>query len=118
MLAHFKTVGDSTVKMSLQNLDAKKLYIQPKEWISLVPKRLQMFCFHHFPVFTRCRSKMCRLASRFQTLSFSNLPAKNMPLSFEREAYPSNFHRFQNVSASCERSQSVASKDSFYCVQQ
>ena len=33
-------------------------------------------------------SKMCRLGFRFQNLP---LPAKNVPFSFEREAYQSNF---------------------------
>ena len=28
---------------------------------------------------------------------------KNLPFLCEQEAYPSHFHRFQNVPASCER---------------
>ena len=42
--------------------------------------------------------------SVFKIYRFQNLPAKNVPFSCEREAYPSNFHHFQNVPASCERS--------------
>ena len=48
-------------------------------------------------------SKMCRLEFRFQNLPFSKSAAKNVPFSCEREAYPSYFRRFQNVSVSCER---------------
>ena len=43
-------------------------------------------------------------SSVFKIYRFQNLPAKNVPFSCEREAYPSNFHRFQNVPASYERS--------------
>ena len=34
---------------------------------------------------------------------FQNLPAKNVPFLFVREAYPSHFLPFSNVLASCER---------------
>ena len=43
-------------------------------------------------------------ASVFKIYRFRNLPAKNVPFSCEQEAYPTHFHRFQNVPASCERS--------------
>ena len=49
-------------------------------------------------------SNLCRLWLRFQNLPFSKSAGKNVPFSCEWEAYPSNFHRFQNVPASCERS--------------
>ena len=47
---------------------------------------------------------MCRLEFRFQNLPFLKSAGKNVPLSCEREAYPSIFHRFQNVPAACEGS--------------
>ena len=40
----------------------------------------------------------------FSNLLFPKSADKNVPFSCEREAYPSHFHRFQNVSASCKRS--------------
>ena len=39
-------------------------------------------------------SKMCRLEFRFQNLPFQNLLAKNVSVSCEREADPSNFSPF------------------------
>ena len=49
-------------------------------------------------------SKRAGKSSVFKIYRFQNLPAKNVPFSCEREAYPSHFHRFQNVPASCEQS--------------
>ena len=91
-------------KNSLQDFDATEVYVHPKNRSVSFQKRLKMFCFHNFQVFTRCRFHMCRLEFRFQNLPFSKSAAKKVPFSCEQEAYPSNFHRFHNVSASCERS--------------
>ena len=49
-------------------------------------------------------SNLCRLGFRFQNLPLSKSVGKKVPFSCEREAYPSYFHRFQNVPASCELS--------------
>ena len=49
-----------------------------------------------------------KCAPFFKINRFQNLPAKNVPCSCERKAYPSNISPFfQNVPASCERSRNV-----------
>ena len=49
-------------------------------------------------------SKRTGSSSALKIYRFQNLREKIMPFSCEREAYPSHFPRFQNVSASSERS--------------
>ena len=91
-------------KNSLQDFDAKEVCLHPKNrWVSF-QKRLKCSIFVIFKCLHDAVSKMCRLEFRFQNLPFQNLPAKNVPFSCEREVYPSNFHRFQNVAVSYERS--------------
>ena len=92
-------------KNSLQDFDAKEVYLHPKNRSVSFHKRLKMFCFHHFRVFTRCRfSKMCRLEFRFQIYHFQNLPAEMCRFRVNGRPIRRIFHRFQNVPASCERS--------------
>ena len=35
-------------KNSLQDIDAKEVYLHPKSRLVSFQKRLKMFCFHHF----------------------------------------------------------------------
>ena len=51
---NLKTVGKLPVKSSLQDFDAKEVYPNPKNCSVSFRKRLKMFYFHHFKVFTRC----------------------------------------------------------------
>ena len=137
---NLKTVGNLAVRKSLQDFDAIERYLHPKCRSVLFQKRRKLCYFHHFQVFTRCRfqtvpvrvqfskftvfkmcrQKMCRfqvngrpirhIFTVFKIYRFQNVSAKNVPFSSEREAYPSHFHRFQNVPASCERSLNLPDK--------
>ena len=91
-----KTVGNLTVKNSLQDLDAKEMYIHPKNQSVSFKKRRQMFSsiFIVFRCLHDAFSKLCRLEFRFQNIPFSKSACKNVPLSCEREAYPSSFSPF------------------------
>ena len=43
-------------------------------------------------------SNLCRLGFRFLNLPFSKIAGKNVPFLCEREAYPSHFSPFSNLS--------------------
>ena len=45
---NLKTVGNLPVKSSLQDFDAKEVYLNPKNRSVSFQKRLKMFYFHHF----------------------------------------------------------------------
>ena len=106
-------------KNSLQDFDAKEMYLHPKNRSVSFQKCPKMFCFHHIQVFTRCcfqnvsvrvpfskstvfklcRQKMCHFRVNGRPIRhifhrFQTLPAKNVPFSCEREAYPSHFSPF------------------------
>ena len=91
-------------KNSQQDIDTKERYLQPNIRRVSFQKRRKMFYFYHLESSNDTVSKMCRLEFRFQNLPFSNSSDKNVPFSCELGTYPSHFHRFQNVPASCERS--------------
>ena len=55
MPEQFENVRKLDGKNSLQDFDAKEVYLHPKNRYVSFQKRLKMFCFHHFQVFTRCR---------------------------------------------------------------
>ena len=76
-----------------------------QELTSLVPKASKNVQFSSFSsVHTVPSPKCADWSSVFKIYRFQILPAKKVPFSCEWEAYPSAFHRFQNVLASCERS--------------
>ena len=97
--------GYLTIKNSLQNFDAKDMYLHHKKSVSLVPEALKNVPFSRLSgartmpfqnvsvtishskstVFKICRQKMCRF-------HVNGRPIRHI------------FHRFQNMSASCERS--------------
>ena len=82
---NLKTVGNLTVKNSLQDFDAKES----------LSKSIENVLFDHF---FECShdavSKLRRLEFRFQNLPFSKSAGKNVPVLCEREAYPSHFSPF------------------------
>ena len=47
-LQNFKTVGNSMVKDSLQDFNAKEMYLRPKNQLVSFIKDRKMFCLHHF----------------------------------------------------------------------
>ena len=53
--AQFETIWNLTVKNSLQDFDAKEMYLHPKNRPGSFQRcRRKLFCLHHFRVFTRC----------------------------------------------------------------
>ena len=52
MPAHFENCRKGDGINSLQNLDARKMYLRPKNRPVLLQKHRKTFRFHHFPVFT------------------------------------------------------------------
>ena len=51
---NLKTVGNLPVKSSLQDFDAKEVYLNPKNRSVSFRKCLKIFYFQHFQVFTLC----------------------------------------------------------------
>ena len=96
-LNNLKTVRNLTVRNSLQDFDAIERYLNPKCRSVFFQKRLKMFYFRHFQMFTQCRFQNVPVrvpfskSIVFKIYHFQTLPAKNVPFSCEREAYPSNF---------------------------
>ena len=103
------------VKKLFHDFDALRMYLHPnivfqttmtQRIVQSHPKSVDncsvyiIFACSHDAV-----SKLCRLEFHSQYLPFSNLLAKNVPFSSEREAYTSHFHRFLNLP--CERSLSL-----------
>ena len=76
-------------KNSLQDLGAKEVYLRPKIRSVSFQKRQKMFCFRHIQVFTRCSFQNVPVRALF-----SKSTGKNVPFSWERKAYPSNFSPF------------------------
>ena len=87
-------------KDSLQGFDAKEVCIHPKNLSVSFQKRLKMFYFHHFKVFTRCSFQNMLIG-----VPFSKSAGKKMCcFRVNRRPIRRIFHRFQNVPASCEDS--------------
>ena len=73
---NLKTVGNLPVESSLQDFDAKEVYLNHNNRSVSFKKRRKIFCFHHLQVFSEyrfqnvpfskstvfkiCRQKMCR----------------------------------------------------------
>ena len=91
---NLKTGRNLTVRNSLQDFDAIERYVHPKCRSVLFQKRRKLFYFHYFQRLHDAVSKMYRLEFNFQNLPFSNVPAKNVPFSCERETYPSHISPF------------------------
>ena len=106
---NLKTVGSSTVKNSLQDFDVKEMYLHPKNRSVSFQKRLKMFCFHHFQVFTRRRFQNVPVRVLFSKSTVFKICRQKM-CGFRVNGRPIRriFHRFQNVPASCERSLSFS----------
>ena len=102
---NLKTVQNLMVKNSLQNFDAEDLYLHPKDRSVSFQKRLQIFCFHHFRVFTQCRFQNVPVRVPFSKSTTFKICMRKM-CRFRVKGRPicHIFHRFHNVSASCERS--------------
>ena len=73
---NLKTVGNLDGKNSLQDFDAKELYLHRKKRSVSLQKCLRMFCFHHFQVFTRWRFQNLPIGVPFQNLPFSKPAGK------------------------------------------
>ena len=92
-------------KNSLQDFDAKEKYRHPKNRSVSFQKRLKMFYFHHFKVFTRCRFQNVPIRVPFsKSTVFKICRQKMCRFRVNRRPIRRIFHRFQNVPASCERS--------------
>ena len=92
-------------KDSLQGFDAKEVCLHPKNLSASFQKRLKMFCFRHFQVFTRCSfpNVLIRFSLSKSTV-FKICRQKMCRFRVKRRPLRRIFHRVQNVPASCERS--------------
>ena len=79
--------------------------LNPKNRSVSFQKRLKMFYFHHFKVFTRCRFQNVPIRVPFSKSAVFKICRQKMCLfRVNRRPIRRIFHRFQNVPASCERS--------------
>ena len=102
---NLKTVGNLPVKSSLQDFDAKEVCPNPKNRSVSFQKRLKMFYFHHFYVFTRCRFQNVPIRVPFsKSTVFKICRPKMCRFRVNRRHIRHIFCRFQKVPASCERS--------------
>ena len=102
---NLKMVGNLPVKRSLQDFDAKEVCLNPKNRSVSFQKRLKMFYFHHFKVFTRCRFQNVPVRVPFsKSTVFKICRQKMCRFRVNRRPIRHIFCRFQNVPASCERS--------------
>ena len=81
-------------KNSLQDFDAKEVYLHPNNRSVSFQKRLKMLFLSFLSVYAMPFPKCAGQSSVFKIYRFQNLPAKNVPFSCEREACPSNFSPF------------------------
>ena len=92
---NLKTPGSVAVKSSLQDFDAKYVYLHPKNRsVSFQKTSRNVLFFIIFECSHDFVSKMCRLEFHFQNLPFPKVRGKNVPFSCEREANPSHFSPF------------------------
>ena len=92
-------------KTSLQDFDAKEMYLHSKSRSVAFQKDRKMFCFHHFQVLARCCFQNVLVIVPFSKSTVSKICQQKM-CRFRVNGKPIRhiFHRFQNVPASCERS--------------
>ena len=84
--------------------------LNPKNSSVSFQKRLKMFYFHHFTVFTRCRFQNVPIRVPF---SIKICRHKMCRFRVDRRPIRRIFHRFQNVPASCERSPRIKPQPDF-----
>ena len=91
-------------KNSLQDFDAKEMYLHSKNRSETFQKHRRMFCFHHFRVFTRCCFQTVLVILPFSKSTVFKICRRKM-CRFRVNGRPIRhiFHRFQNVAVSCER---------------
>ena len=66
----FETGTNFDGKHSLQDFNAKEMYLHPtNQWV-LFQKRRKMFCFHTFRMLTRCRFQNVPVRVPFSSLPF------------------------------------------------
>ena len=81
------------------------MYLNPKNRSVSFQKRLKMFYFHQFKVFTRCRFQNVPIRFPFsKSAVFKICRQKICRFHVNRRPIRRIFHCFQNVPASCERS--------------
>ena len=92
-------------KKTLHDFDAKEMYLQSINRSVSFQQRREMFCFHHFRLFTRCCFKTLSARVSFSKSTVFKICRQNM-CRFRVNGRPIRhiFHRFQTVPASCERS--------------
>ena len=101
---NLKTVRDLTVRNSLQYFDAKEVCVNPKNRSVSFHRRLKMFFFQNFQVFTRCRFQNVPVRVQFsKSTVFKICPQKMCRFRVNRKPTRHIFHSFQNVPASCKR---------------
>ena len=104
---NLNTEGYLAVKDSLQDFDAKEMYLHPKNQLVSLIKDRKVFFFYHFlsRVFTRCCFKIMPVRVPFsKSTVFKICRQKMCYFRVNRRPIRHIFHRFQNVPASCERS--------------
>ena len=107
---NLKTVGNLPAKTRRKALMPN---LHPKNRSVSFQKRLKMFCFRHFQVFTRCSFQNVPVRVPFSKSTVFKICRQKM-CRFRVNGRPIRrvFHRFQNVPASCERNLSRCLKNS------
>ena len=101
---NLKTVRDLIVRNSFEDFDAIERYLHPKCQSVLSQKRRKLFYFEKFQVNTRCRFQNVPATVQFSKSTVFKMCRQKMS-RFRVNGRPIRhiFHRFQNVSALCER---------------
>ena len=101
---NLKMIRNLTVKNSLQDFDAKEMYLHSKNRSVAFHKHRKMFCFHHFRVLARCCFQNVLVIVPFSKSTVFKICRQKM-CRFRVNGRPirHTFHRFQNLPASCER---------------
>ena len=104
MPEQFENNRDLTLKYSLQDFDAKEMYLNSKNRSVSFQKHREMFCFHHFQVFAEFRFQNVPVRVPFSKSTVLKMCRQKMcRFRVNRRPIRHIFHRFQNVPASCER---------------
>ena len=92
-------------KNSLQDFDAKEVYVHHKNRLVSFTKDRKMFCLLHFRLYTRCCFKIMPIRVPFSKyIVFKTCRQKKCCFRVSGRSIRQIFHRFQNMTASCERS--------------